>query len=103
MGKVLFSYSQSQDAWRTPDPGIIPNTFWCWPAADYEALEAESASLRANCDAQQKAIEHLTRQFEAALREIARLRKPLEFIAGQKDKVGNWAVEIAKAALEASE
>ena len=45
MGKVLFSYSQSQDAWRTPDPGIIPNTFWCWPAADYEALEAKLAAL----------------------------------------------------------
>ena len=40
--------------------------------------QAEADALRDNCDAQQQAIEHLTRQLEAALREIARLRKALE-------------------------
>ena len=36
---------------------------------------------------------------ESLFAKNKRLRKALEFIAGQKDKAGNWAVESAKAAL----
>jgi len=31
--------------------------------------------------------------------EIERLREALQFIADQKDKTGNWAVELAKRTL----
>ena len=32
-------------------------------------------------------------------RKIERLREALQFIADQKDKTGNWAVELAKRTL----
>ena len=37
MEKIIFSYSQSQDAWRTRDPGTIPNFFECYRASDVDA------------------------------------------------------------------
>lgn len=40
---------------------------------------------------------------EEAKNKVNPLREALEFIASQKDKTGNWAVEIAKRALKDAE
>lgn len=44
MEKITFSYSQSQDAWRTKDPNTIPNYFECYRASE---VDAERAALLA--------------------------------------------------------
>ena len=67
MEKIIFSYSQSQDAWRTRDPGTIPNYFECYRASDVDTLrEALRELVEANRVYLIKAGEFVDREISKA-------------------------------------